>query len=336
MKGDLGFALVWLQFALCAGTIWVAGVRLLRYADAIAEKTSMGRAIVGLILLGAVTSLPELVTGISAVTIAQAPDIAIGDVLGGCVLNLAILAIIDAMRRGVSFYASASPRHALSACFGVVLLGIAALGLLAPILGLSLHIGQVGFTTPIIVVVYVLVIRAVYRSGSEDVERYVEDITPRHDQITLRQALSRYLAAAVVVVAAGAWLPFVGADLAEVMGWNTSFVATLFVAVATSVPELAVTIAAVRLGAIDLAVANLLGSNLFNVLIIAINDLFYEPGPILDQVSTTHLFGALTAMLMTSTVAVGFLRRSPSRLWTSLALCALYLVNGVVQFHFGG
>lgn len=333
-------AVIWLEFAVCASIIWAAGVRLSRYADAIAEKTGMGRAIVGLILLGAVTSLPELVTGISAVTIAQAPDIAIGDALGSCVLNLAILVIVDAMQRETSFYTGASRRHALSACFGLILLGVTALGLLAPILGLPLRVGPVGLTTPIIVVVYVLAIRAVYRCERSEVERYVEVVTQRHDEITLRQALSRYLAAAAVVVAAGAWLPFVGTELAEVMGWNASFVGTLFVAAATSVPELAVTIASVRLGAVDLAVANLLGSNLFDILIIAIDDLIYASAPILDRVSTSHLFGAITAIVMTATVVVGLQERSPSKLWgrvswTSIALVALYLVNGVVQFHFG-
>lgn len=92
-------ALIWLQFALCVAVIGVAGVRLSRYGDAIATLTGLSRNWVGLILLATVTSRPELVTGLSAVTVAAAPDIAVGDVLGSCVFNLAILAMIDVSYR---------------------------------------------------------------------------------------------------------------------------------------------------------------------------------------------------------------------------------------------
>ncbi len=82
------------------------------------------------------------------------------------------------------------------------------------------------------------------------------------------------------MVGAGVWLPFVGADLADAMGWQRSFVGSLFVACATSVPELVVTIAALRFGAVNMAIANLLGSNLFDILILAVDDIFYRKGPI--------------------------------------------------------
>lgn len=96
--------MVWLQFVLCAGLIGFPGVRLSRYGDAIAALTGLSRNWVGLILLATVTSLPELVTGLSAVTVAAAPDIAVGDVLGSCVFNLMILALIDILHRPGSLY----------------------------------------------------------------------------------------------------------------------------------------------------------------------------------------------------------------------------------------
>ncbi|MGB4360689.1 MAG: sodium:calcium antiporter, partial [Rhodoferax sp.] len=120
-------ALVWLQFALCAGLIGFAGVRLSRYGDAIAARTGLSRNWVGLILLATVTSLPELVTGLSAVTVTDAPDIAVGDVLGSCVFNLMILALIDILYRKGSLYQEVGPGHLVSAGFGVILLAGAGL-----------------------------------------------------------------------------------------------------------------------------------------------------------------------------------------------------------------
>ncbi len=120
---------IWLQFTLCAAVIGYAGVRLSRYGDAIAALTGLSRNWIGLILVATVTSLPELVTGLSAVTVAAAPDIAVGDALGSCVFNLAILAMIDLLYRRGAVYALV-----VGACdvagFGVILLASVTLAVL--------------------------------------------------------------------------------------------------------------------------------------------------------------------------------------------------------------
>jgi cation:H+ antiporter len=144
----------------------------------------------------------------------------------------------------------------------------------------------------------------------------------------------------VVIVAAGLWLPFVGKQMSQAMGWHSSFVGTLFVAFATSIPELVVTVAAVRIGALDMAVGNVLGSNLFDVLVVAIDDLAFVDGPLLGQVSEVHVATAVTAMMMSGIVIVGLLYRPRSRVlgtvgWVSLLLLALYALNSYVLFFHG-
>jgi cation:H+ antiporter len=164
--------LVWLQFGACAAIIPVAGARLSRYGDVMADKTGLSGSWIGLIVLATVTSLPELATGISAVTAAGVPNIAVGDVLGSCVFNLAILAVVEALHRREPIYARASQGHILSAAFGIVLLGIAGLGIvLGPHAG-GLAIGHVGAYAPVIVVIYVVAIGAVFR--------YERQATPPH------------------------------------------------------------------------------------------------------------------------------------------------------------
>jgi cation:H+ antiporter len=336
--GDV--TLAWLQFGACAALIAVAGTKLSRYADVIADKTGLSGNWIGLILLATVTSLPELATGISSVTIADAPNIAVGDVFGSCVFNLAILVVLDFLHRGESVYRRANQGHVLSAGFGIVLIGFAGLNLLLGDRVAAVAVGHVSAATPLIIVTYVIAIRAVFIYERNQTREFVAAIADRYPQLTLRRAVIRYSAAAIVIVAAGIWLPFVGVQLSTVMGWHNTFVGTLFIAAATSLPELAVTVAALRIGALDMAMGNLLGSNLFNIAILAVDDLFFLKGPLLARVSSLHAMSALSAVVMTGIVIVGLVYRPRTRLfgavgWISLGLLTVYLLNSFVLYLYG-
>ena len=332
--------MIWLKFLLCLAVIGLAGARLSRYGDIIAEKTGLGGNWVGLVLMATVTSLPELVTGVSAVTVVGAPNIAIGDVLGSCVFNLLILVVVDYLYREESVYTRASRGHILAAGFGVVLIGLTGLSLILAPLGADLAIGHVGAYTPLFILLYLLAMRTVYQYQRREMAEFVEESAARYEDVSLREAVIGYGMAAGFVVAAGTWLPFVGEDIAQQMGWQQSFVGTLFVVAATSAPEIAVTIAAVRIGALDMAIANLLGSNLFDILIVAIDDIFYLPGPILAHVSPVHAVSAFSAVIMTGIAVIGLFYRPGGKLlrtvgWISVFLLALYLINSWVLYRYG-
>jgi len=183
--------------------------------------------------------------------------------------------------------------------------------------------------------------RVVFSYEKKQMAAYVEEAAERYPHLTLTQAIVRFLLAALVVVGTGTWLPFVGEDIAGLYDWNTSFVGALFIAAATSLPELAVTLSALRLGALDMAIGNLLGSNLFNLLILAVDDVFYWRGPLLSHVSATHAISVMSALTMTGAVIVGLLYRPPGRLfrtvgWISVLLLWVYVLNAYVLFRFGG
>ncbi|MDH5480472.1 MAG: sodium:calcium antiporter [Nitrosomonas sp.] len=333
-------AFIWFEFVTCAVLIGVAGTKLSRYADVIADKTGLSGSWVGLILLATVTSLPELVTGISALTLAHAPDIAVGGVMGSCVFNLAILVILDFMIRGESVYHRAHRNHLLTAGFGIALIGFAGLSILLASMGLTINISFTGIYTPIIMMLYLVAMRALFVREHTQIEHLVEQVASRYPDLTLRQASIGYAISALVVIAAGVYLPVVCAQLAEIMGWHNSFVGTLFVAGVTSLPELAVTIAAVRMGALDMAVANLLGSNLFNILVLAIDDVIFIKGALLSHISVTHAVSALSAVIMTGFIIIGLIYRPTTRLmfnigWISIGLMVLYLLNTYVLFIYG-
>lgn len=327
----------WSQFVVCLAVIAVAGARLVHYGDALAVLTGLSRNWIGLVLVATVTSLPELVTGLSAVTVAAAPDIAIGDALGSCVFNLVTLSIADLLHRQGSIYSQASPGHVLSAAFGVVLLGMAGLAILMPAFFLVPAMGHVGAGSVVLLGLYLIAMRTIFRQE----QRSLPVARPEaHAGMTLRQALAGYAFTGAAIMAAGVWLPMVGVQLATAMGWSNSFVGTLFIAFATSAPELATTLAALRIGAIDLAFGNLLGSNLFDLLIVAIDDIAYLPGPIFTAVAPSHAISALVASVMSGAVVVALVYRPTTRVlrtmnWVSASLVGLYLVNAIIQYRYG-
>ena len=330
--------LVWMELLVCLAVIGYAGYRLSRHGDIIAEKTGVSSSWIGLVLLSTATSLPELVTGISSVAFADAPNIAVGDVLGSTVFNLAILVMLDALYKRETLYSKAAQGHILSASLGTILIAFAGFSLLLDRAGMSPVLWHVGFYSPFILLVYLVSVRAVYSYERRMLSEYTEVSAERYPDISLRSAVKGYALAAAAVVAAGSWLPFVAKDIAELMGWGRSFVGTLLVAGVTSAPELAVTISALRINALDMAIANLLGSNLFDIIILAIDDLFYGKGPLLANVDASHALTAFTAVMMSALVCVGLVFRPQGRVvlgltWVSLVLFMLYVLNTWILFE---
>lgn len=330
--------LPWLKLALCIILIGLSGPALIRYGDVIAQLTGLSRSWIGLVLIATATSLPELFTGVSAVTVADAPNIAVGDALGSCVFNLAMLVLLDELSRREPMYRRIDQGHLLTAGFGVILISAAGAFLLLSQNGLKLQVLHVSLYTPLILIIYIVAMRAAFVY-----ERQARRPLPAAESETaigLRGAILRYLAAAVVVVVAGVWLPFVGQEIAETMGWKASFVGTLFIAAATSVPELVVTLSALRLGAVDLAIGNLLGSNLFDIVVLAIDDIAYREGSLFAAVSPAHAITAFAAAIMSGIFIVAMLYKPETRLggiigWVSLSLLVVYLFSAYAIYLLG-
>ncbi len=323
-----------LQLVVCAVLIARAGYVLSRSADALAQIHGWGRGWVGLALLATVTSLPELASGISAVALVDAPNLAVGNALGACVVNLLFLVVVDALQRQQPMYREASATHLLSAGFGVVMLGFVASSLLsgtrAPAV---LH---VGVYSPMLLALYLLALQGVHAHERNAMSGADAERTP-----TLpgqeRHEWQRFGLAALVVLAAGSWLPQVADGLAQSLGLSRSLVGTVLMAVVTTLPEMAVTLGALRLGALDMAIGNLLGSNLFNIMILAVDDAFYVRGPLLADAASVHAGTAVTAMVMTGLVIIGLVMRPQGRLlrvvsWVSVGLVASGIVNAALVY----
>lgn len=330
-------ATLWVELAACALVIAFAGSQLTHLADAIGEKTGMSASWVGMLMLAAVTSLPELATGISAVSSADAPDIAVGNLLGSAVFNLALLVFLDILHRPDSIYSQASTVHILTAGFGVILLSVVGASVLLQTLHLMPTFGAMGIYTPLLALLYLLAMRSVYSYEKRKGNAQTPEHARTHDALSLRAAVMRFAFFAGIVTLAGFWLPIAGSRIAEEMGWSQTFVGTLLIAGATSLPEVVVTLTAIRMRALDMAIGGLLGSNLFDLLIIAVDDLFYTKGSLLADVSPVHAVTAFSAVMMSGAVIIGLVYRPRQRLLrtmsvVSASLLTLYLVNVYVLF----
>lgn len=319
------------------GAIVFAGSRLSWYGDVIAQRTRLGRTWVGVALMASITSLPELVTGISSVAIFDLPNIAAGDVFGSCMFNLLLIALIDVLVEETPLSTRVQQGQVLTAAFGVLMLGTAGAGIIAAakIPGL----GWISLSSLVLLGMYFVAMRVVFmyekKRAAQRIEQAVE--AGPYDAISTSYAVRMYTLNALIVVAAAIWLPRLGAQIADITGLGRTFVGSVFVAVSTSLPELVVSLAALRIGAVDLVLGNLLGSNLFNIGILAVDDMFYRKGSLLEAVDKTHMIAVCTAMAMTAVAIIGITYRPAKKrhrlAWDSAAIAGLYAAASVLLYE---
>ena len=319
--------MTWVLFFITAAVIVVAGVQLARYGDVIGEKSGLGRSWIGVVLLAATTSLPELFTGFGATALTPLPDIAVGDVLGSCMVNLLILSLMDAIQPD-RISARAHQGHALAIGVGLALVAIAGFGVVGAAYWPA--VGWVGPNSLVLIGFYFVAMRMIFthdrqrRANLSDQETGISGA-----DISLRTALVRYSVAALGVVGAALYLPALGASLARETGLGEAFVGSLFIAITTSLPEIVVSVAAVRMGALDLGIGNVLGSNMFNLLILGLDDVFYGPGPLLRAVNPTHLVSILAVALMNALFLVGLTQQVLTKrfrvAWDTGAMTVVYV-----------
>jgi cation:H+ antiporter len=295
-----------LGFAVCVAIIIYSGTKLSLYGDKISELTGMGKAWVGLILMASVTSLPELITGISSVTIVKAPDLAAGDIFGSCVFNLLILSVLDA-RVKQPLFSSVKFSHMVAAIFGIILLTVAGMAIyLSDEMPTLLWMSSFTF---LLFAIYLVSVRGIFKyelAALAESEPVKVARTPEH-AAALKKVILAYSMHALIVIGAAVFLPYFGEHVATHTGLGHSFFGTLFIAAATSLPELVVSLSALKRGSLDMAVGNLLGSNVFNMFILGIDDVFYIQGSLFSHISPSHLLSVFITIVMTAVVGLGLL-----------------------------
>ena len=332
----LAQALLWLKFLTSLVIILFAGTKLARYGDVIAEKTGLGGIWIGLVLLAAITSAPELITGVSSAALVGLPDLALGTLLGSCMFNLTILALLDILHRRTPFLSEVKLRHIASAGIGILLIAIAGGSIFAGERLSGLRLGWVGVPSIIILILYLVAMWRMFCFERNHTPP-LNNATPQYRKDSTKALYFKFTLAAAAVIGAGIWVSFIGDEIASTYEWSTSFVGSLFLAITTSMPELAVTVAALRLGAVDMAAADILGANMLDTAHLFTVDLFYSQGPILSSVSSVHLITAGVAMVMSLLVILGIRFRQKRKTfivasWYTPAFIGLYILGAYALF----
>ena len=331
--------MLWIKFLIGAGVILIAGVKITRYSDAIAARTGISRGFIGILLLAAITSLPELAVTLSAVKINNSA-LAIADLLGSNLFNIVIIAVVAIFLKQGQFVLRLNKNHILPAGAGVLLMAIAA----GTILVYDFS-GRAMTNTPVFLGLGSALILLIYLSGmyfvfKREKEGFQRD-TPEVRKLEAASLYIRFIFAAAVIVASGVFIarladeisrtPFFGVVL------GSTFMGTLFLAVATSLPELVVSMQAARMGLFDMAAGNIFGSNMFNMAIIPVVDVFFGKKAVLSSVPLINTLTAAFAVLLSGLIVWQLrhrVKREFLRLnWDIWAIGIIYLFGTIIVFY---
>lgn len=300
-------------FLITAGIITVCGVRLSIVADRLADKTGWGEALLGGLFLAGVTSLPDFAATISAAVDAYA-ELALSNILGSLAINFAFLGVGDILYRKANLeHAAASSGNLIQAALLITLLTLPILSMVTP----EVDFWGIHPVSPLLLAVYFYGYRMIRHDSVTPMWQ------PKHTALTVKDnpdkkqvhghSLTglwlRFGALAFITAIAGWVLMDAAGTIASETPLSETVMGTLFTALFTSMPELVTTITAIRYGALTLAVGNIIGTNCFNILVIAAADFAYRDGSIYHAVTTQQLIWAIVAILMTGILLLGFLRR---------------------------
>jgi cation:H+ antiporter len=327
--------MVWVVFLVTSALIVLAAVQLAKYGDIIAVRTQLGGMFIGILLLAGATSLPEVLTTVSS--LAQGvPNLAAGNLLGSNMFNMFVLALLDLLHRKDRILRKAALKHALTGSVTMFLISLVVFFILADV---EVRIGWIGLDSLFIILAYGIGIWLIRSNQSRrDVPAPPEEAVPPGTP-PLRTGLIGFGIAALALVIVTPLMVQSSAGIAEITGLGTTFVGTTLVALVTSLPEMVTTVAAVRLGADDMAIGNLFGSNMFNMMAVGLTDVFYLRGRFLGVIDPDFLLVGLLGLLMTGMGLIGNLARLERRVFyiemDALALILLYIAGLIFLFHRG-
>ena len=300
--------MTWVVFFGASLLIVLVAGKLADFGDAIAIRTGLGRMFIGMLLLAAATSLPELLTTINSIQIGV-PNLAAGNLFGSNTFNMFLLAIIDLAFFRQRLLRGAAMRHALSGSLTMLMIGLVLFFISANI---DLRIGWVGVDSLLVIGFYAVAIYLLQKDAAA-APASAGEVVDLSGVPSLLKAIIGFALATLGLVIITPYLVRSANEIAVITGLGTTFVGTALVATVTSLPELVATIAAVRIGASDMAIGNLFGSNLFNMFALGLADVFFTQGRFLAAIDPAFLMVGLLGLVMTGLGLVGNLARLERR-----------------------
>jgi cation:H+ antiporter len=301
---------MWLKFFITAAIIVITATQLAKYGDIIAVRTKLGGMFIGVLLLAAATSLPEVLTSISSLN-QGSPNLAAGNLLGSNTFNMLLLAVIDISSRSQRVLRKAAVKHALTGSLAIFLIGLVVFFILADI---ELSIGWVGIDAILIMGFYIIAVRLVQGGQINALLSDGNDAIPE-GTASLKVGIIGFLVAAGVLVFVTPIMVQSANEISVQTGLGATFVGTTLVALVTSLPELVTTLAAIKIGANDMAIGNLFGSNMFNMFAVGLTDLFYTKGRFLGEIDPAFAIVGMLGLIMTGIGLIGNLAKLEKKFW---------------------
>lgn len=315
-----------LIFVILAFIIIQAGKKLSICGDKLGDIMGLEKSWIGVIMLASITSLPELITS-TASTIIGNPEMAVSNIFGSNLFNIFIIFILDVFFIKNSFSSSIGFKNYLS-CFSSILLTM--IFLLGFVFG-EITLAGISFISIIIFLIYFLIMNLIYKlEHGEDFEE-ISEVNPEDSiEMSEKQAKLGFAISGLTVVVVGMGLSQVADRIAStpIMGISLgeSFVGVILLALATSLPELTVSIQAIRMKSYNMAAGNILGSNIFNIAIIFVVDVFYRGGSLYEKLTDFHIISAVFSLLILLTLMMGMLFKSKKRKYDSWIIGGIYII----------
>lgn len=299
-------------FIAAAVAIAIAGIRITRAVDQLADQTGIGEAAAGAILLGASTSLGGSVLSVTAAWGGNA-ELAVSNALGGIAVQTFFLAVADMSYRKANLeHAAASAPNMMQ---NALLISLLSLILLAPFLP-DVTVWGIHPVTPVLLGFYGYSIRLVHQARDTPMWHPVSTRDTREDkpdessfQSSLSGLWGEFLILMLILGFAGWILEPSATVIVQQTTLTNTIVGVLLTAVSTSIPELVTSIAAVRRGALTLAVGGIIGGNAFDTLFTAASDIAYREGSVYHAISDGTKFWMALTLLMSGILMMGLLRR---------------------------
>lgn len=308
-------------FAAAACAVWIAGTKIAVYADELAERFSLSRAMLGLLLLAGVTSLPEIATGFTA-AYSGYPELAVNNLLGGIAMQVALLAVADVvLGKDALTSVVPNPMVMLQGAFNVCLLTFVAITVLVgdvPLFGAGVGSWLI-FTVAIYSFIKVHAADKHHPWVINDPDNSIpgrnhsldggESERPLKDDSLIR-LIVKMLISALTILFAGFIVANVGDAIAGQTDLGVSFVGFAVVSIATSLPEASTVFASVRRGLYTMAISDILGTTAFNVALLLGVDGLSDGEPVLSRVGDFTAIGTLLGLALTGLFLVGIVERA--------------------------
>ncbi|YBW40154.1 sodium:calcium antiporter [Nitrobacter sp. TKz-YC01] len=326
---------LFLILAIAGSIVWYAGTRITCYVDAIARRTHIGEAFAGMLLLGGVTSLPEVATAGAAAANGNAL-LTVNDLLGSASMNLVLLAIGDLLYgKNALTCVAGRPQTLMQGTLGMILL--AAVGFAITVTDIVIPVVGTGVTTVILAAACVQALRISRRFERNTTWQVIDppdveaaesvDVELSNGRLALLTT-----AAAMAILSGGATLAMTGDAIADKTGLGSSIIGFTLIAFSTSLPELSSVLKALKMRRYQLAIGDIFGTNLFNILILFLGDLLYREGALLNQAGSFEIAACCLAAVLTGIFLVGLLERrnrTIGRMGTDSAMVVVIYLGGL-------